>query len=150
MKSLSNYLSEKLHVSQYNKEDEDRKKILFDELEALIKSDDNAVIFDNKEIRETYSIANLTISFDYKYDYIMLDHLLIKDKKQGHGTQFMQDLCDFCDIHNKKLCLTPTNDFGSHLGRLKKFYKRFGFKENKGQHTDFTTKATMIRKPNNK
>ena len=59
----------------------------------------------------------------------------------------MEDLCYWCDLNNKTLVLTPSNDFGSHLGRLKKFYKRFGFVENKGKKQDFSTRETMIRRP---
>lgn len=71
-----------------------------------------------------------------------------KDQRgQGIGTAFMNDLTQYADATGKRLTLTPSADFGGSAGRLREFYKRFGFVENKGRNKDFTTRETMYRDP---
>jgi hypothetical protein len=68
-----------------------------------------------------------------------------KDQRnQGIGTQFMSDLTDYADRTGKTIALTPAKDFGAtSVGRLKDFYKRFGFKKNK----DSRISESMTREP---
>lgn len=64
----------------------------------------------------------------------------------GLGTQVMKELIDFADKRNLRILLTPSTAFGAtSVGRLEKFYSRFGFKKNAGRNKDFTTRETMIR-----
>lgn len=71
-------------------------------------------------------------------------------RDKGIGTEIMKALVDHADANGKIIALSPTSDFGGNLGRLKKFYKGFGFVENKGRNKDFSTKETMIREPKGK
>ena len=66
---------------------------------------------------------------------------------QGIGSSVMQDLIDYADQTGKQVRLSPSSDFGGSPTRLKKFYKEFGFVENKGKNKDFSTIETMIRNP---
>jgi len=60
----------------------------------------------------------------------------------------MQDIIDYADKNKKKIVLTPSTDFGgTSVNRLKSFYKRFGFVENKGRNKDFQIRDTMYRLP---
>jgi len=68
-------------------------------------------------------------------------------RNQGIGSSVMQDLIDYADSTGKQVRLSPSSDFGGSPTRLKKFYKEFGFVENKGRNKDFTTRETMIRNP---
>lgn len=71
-----------------------------------------------------------------------------KLRKQGLGTQAMESLVKIADENGLTLTLTPSKEFGAtSVGRLTKFYKRFGFVENKGRNKDFTYKESMLRKP---
>jgi len=70
-------------------------------------------------------------------------------RNQGLGSSVMQDLIDYADSTGKQVRLSPSSDFGGSPTRLKKFYKEFGFVENKGRNKDFTTRETMIRNPSN-
>lgn len=72
-----------------------------------------------------------------------------KDKRnQGLGTQVMQDLARIADKQGRRIALTPSTDFGgSSVSRLKDFYSKFGFVENKGKNKDFSTRETMLRPP---
>lgn len=71
-----------------------------------------------------------------------------KLRKQGLGTQAMESLTTIADENGLTLTLTPSKEFGAtSVARLIKFYKRFGFVENKGRNKDFTYKESMLRKP---
>jgi len=72
-----------------------------------------------------------------------------EDRKRGLGSEAMDRLTKFADQHGKRIILSPL-DKDKHHGttsrsRLIKFYKRFGFYENKGK--DFSISETMIRDP---
>jgi hypothetical protein len=69
-----------------------------------------------------------------------------QSRGEGLGTRAMTDLTNLADKYGMQMSLSPSTDFGgSSVDRLKKFYKRFGFVENKGRNKDFTISATMIR-----
>lgn len=75
-----------------------------------------------------------------------------EERKQGTGTAFMEDLVAAADASGKIVELTPATRDDVHgttsRGRLVKFYKRFGFVENKGRNKDFTLRAdVMFREP---
>lgn len=84
-------------------------------------------------------------------DDIKLDSLIVakEDQKEGIGSKVMTELIKFADHKGKRIIL----DVGvkdKHHGttsrsRLVKFYKKFGFKENKGSKKDFSISAGMIR-----
>jgi predicted GNAT family acetyltransferase len=69
-------------------------------------------------------------------------------RKSGVGSNAMQELTGFADKENKTITLSPSTDFGgSSVSRLKDFYKRFGFVENKGRHKDYSISESMYRLP---
>lgn len=72
-------------------------------------------------------------------------------RKQGIGSAVMQEITDYADERGLRVVLTPNIKDSvqgtTSRGRLVKFYKRFGFKENKGRTKDFTISAGMIRDP---
>lgn len=70
-------------------------------------------------------------------------------RNQGVGSDFMDDLIKIADGDGWKITLTPSSSYGGNVNRLKKFYKEFGFVENKGQNRDFTHKEDMYREPKN-
>ena len=72
-------------------------------------------------------------------------------RKEGVGSAVMQDITDYADAHGLRIVLTPGQKDDGHgttsRSRLVKFYKRFGFYENRGRNKDFTISAGMIRDP---
>lgn len=66
---------------------------------------------------------------------------------QGIGSRFMNDLCAYADSVGKLIVLSPSSSFGGSVSRLKAFYKRFGFIENKGRNKDFAISDAMYRLP---
>lgn len=69
------------------------------------------------------------------------------DRSAGVGSSVMTQITDWADANGKKIALTPSTDFGGNKTRLVKFYKRFGFVENKGRNKDFTISESMVREP---
>ena len=69
------------------------------------------------------------------------------DRGQGIGAKAMQDIIDWADSTGKRLTLTPSGDFGGNPERLKQFYNRFGFVENKGRNKDLEITDSMYRIP---
>lgn len=82
-------------------------------------------------------------------DVIMLDKVIVEGKNKGVGTEFMKSLLGEADKQGKSVALTPSSDFGGNKKRLEKFYKRFGFVDNKGKNKDFTISESMIRPTKN-
>jgi len=83
-------------------------------------------------------------------DYgLVLDAIIINPQYRnlGTGTHVMNDLVDYADANNLIITLTPSPDYGGSKARLTKYYKRFGFKPNKGRNKDFRFRETMIRQP---
>lgn len=82
---------------------------------------------------------------------IDISKIVVSENKQGSGvgTQAMQSIINYADAKGKRVELTPSKDFGAtSVERLKNFYKKFGFVENKGRNKDFSTRNTMYRNPN--
>ena len=87
-------------------------------------------------------------------DTINLDSIIVDKakRKQGVGSAVMQELIDYADAEGYTIVLTPGSKDDAHgttsRGRLVKFYKRFGFRENKGRSMDFAIGGgKMIRDP---
>ena len=71
-----------------------------------------------------------------------------QSRKQGIGTSVMEELVEIADKQGRRISISPSTDFGgSSVNRLKDFYSRFGFIENKGKNKDFTIRETMYREP---
>ena len=102
-------------------------------------------------IKEKYELESF---FVYeKDDLITLGMLEVPkaNRKQGVGTAVMNELINYADENRKRIWLTPglpdDRKGTTSRGRLVKFYKRFGFVENKGRNKDFTLTVGMYRLP---
>jgi DNA repair protein RadC/GNAT superfamily N-acetyltransferase len=84
---------------------------------------------------------------------IVLSSLIVpkEERRRGIGSLVMQDLTRLADQLGKRVVLTPGTKDDFHgttsQARLKKFYKRFDFRENRGRRQDFRISETMIREP---
>lgn len=70
-----------------------------------------------------------------------------EDKRcNGIGTQIMENIIHYSEMHRLPIELTPSKDFGKKIKmrRLKKFYKRLGFKKIRGPR-----RFDMVRKCDN-
>lgn len=119
--------------------------------EILIENDMRSVVSKFEHyITNKYNVKNFNLSV-YNNETIRLDNIIVNDKKQGIGTAIMNELSNFADTHNKLIYLNPASPDDFHgttsRSRLVKFYKRFGFYENKGRRKDFTYMGGMLRQP---
>lgn len=131
---------------------DDRKNYLFKCLDKTSDYGFDVTLYTCPELEDYYSLSKVSIGRELKlhpeYVCVFLVEVNEGDQYTGNGTNFMSDLCEWADNNGKTMTLTPSDDFGAtSVSRLIKFYKRFGFVENKGKHTDFTTKQNMYRKP---
>jgi hypothetical protein len=80
---------------------------------------------------------------------IKLSRIIVNPESRdtGIGTSIMKDLIEYADKNRQIITLTPSNDFGGNINRLIQFYKRFGFKMNKGHNKNFEFTDAMIRYP---
>jgi GNAT superfamily N-acetyltransferase len=121
-----------------------------------ISSDDAVVLFqteeDFKNLRDRWEAkgVSLDIFASDRSDHAGLTIKMAKESRnQGLGTSAMQESVALADKHGIRLDLSPTNEWGSSKERLVKFYKRFGFVENKGRNKDYRISETMYRLPQN-
>lgn len=113
---------------------------------ALQKLDQREISIDDPDLLKEYGLKNVTLS--RLGDHVTLTHFVVDNQGQGNGTRFMEDLARLADEKGWTLDLTPDTSFGAtSIKRLKNFYKRFGFKDNKGRNTDFFTRESMVRRP---
>lgn len=84
---------------------------------------------------------------------IKLNSIVVRkgSRKAGVGGQVMNAITDYADKHGLRIVLTPGSKDDSHgttsHARLIRFYKRFGFVENKGRRKNYRISASMIRDP---
>lgn len=101
------------------------------------------------KLRDKYSDELRQLSLMGNSDAIEINIIRINNEHKGTGigSKIMQEICDYADDSNKILHLSPTDEFGSSISKLKAFYKKFGFVINRGNNKDFRFKNTMIRYP---
>lgn len=107
-----------------------------------------------KDIEKKWKDKVVNISLFEDEKVIDLNTIIIpkEDRKKGIGSAIVNDVIDYADRVGKRVELTPAvkDDFQgtTSRSRLVKFYKRFGFVENKGRNKDFTINAgKLFRNP---
>lgn len=78
---------------------------------------------------------------------INLSRIVVPERSKGVGSAVMRRITEIADRNGDTVTLTPSADFGGNKARLVKFYKRFGFIENKGRNKDYEISDTMYRPP---
>ena len=80
---------------------------------------------------------------------LILSKIVIKKdvRQEGIGSKILNDLINYADKNKQIIALTPSSDYGGNKNRLIQFYKKFGFKHNKGQYKNFEFRDAMIRYP---
>lgn len=102
-----------------------------------------------QNVRAKFPDVDLDFYGDKDKGYTLSKIIVPKNsRKQGVGKAVMSELTQAADNEGAVIKLTPSKDFGAtSTARLKKFYKQFGFVENKGRYKDFSIKETMYRLP---
>lgn len=102
-----------------------------------------------QRIRQQHGLQ--TFSLSERDGDIVLNNMVVDEKGRGVGTAAMQDLVEYADQIGRRILLTPgkrADQTGTtSTTRLKRFYKRFGFVENKDRNRDFEISEGMYRDP---
>ena len=117
---------------------------------AVGKASKGAKVRGIESLKESAESKNIDLSIfeNPNEKTISLSKIVVPEKNVGEGSKMMQEIIDYADNTNQTITLTPSTDFGgSSVNRLKKFYKKFGFVENKGRNKDFEFRDTMYRSP---
>lgn len=106
---------------------------------------------DKLELLKTEYI-NLGVELELKiggYQSVYISKIIIPENKRnaGIGSSFMKKLTMLADEYNVILELSPSDIYGGTVSKLKSFYNRFGFIDNKGRIRDDRFYYEMIRKP---
>ena len=124
-----------------------KNKAVIVNLDESINFNKNGLSINDDKILGKYNLKGLILSKNG--NYVTLNKIVANEFGNGYGSRFMEELTKMADDNGWILALTPDTSFGgTSVGRLKNFYKRFGFKPNKGRNTDFNTRESMVRKPN--
>ena len=88
-------------------------------------------------------------SIAQKGDKLTLSKIEIpkESRNQGIGGKFMEELVNYADKNELTAALTAAGDFGGSKAGQQRFYKRYGFKPNKGRNKDYSIMENMIRNP---
>lgn len=100
----------------------------------------------SNDLKKEY--PDLTLDLRARGEVVELQRIILpkEGRKQGMGTEIMEKIIKEADRNGWKLALTPDTAFGAtSVARLKQFYKRFGFVDNKGRHKDWSTMNSMVR-----
>lgn len=101
-----------------------------------------------KEIEARYPGLDLWMYLGSGGNLILSKIVVPKSERSGGtGTAVMQALTDFADRHGIPITLTPDNAYGGSVTRLNGFYRRFGFRPNRGRSRDYRYSEAMIRRP---
>lgn len=96
-----------------------------------------------KSLEESFKGLKLWCSIGPSGNMIISQIVIPKeDRSKGIGSKVMKALTDFADKNKINISLTPDKSFGGSIERLKRFYRRFGFKPNK----DYRYSESMMRK----
>lgn len=134
----------------YNMKKSVLKKII---KEAWIKKGDNK---SSKVIKEEYVLKNLENEFPVEiqlYDkgtHLELDKILVYPSTRGVGvgSEIMTKIGEYADMTGQSVFLTPSTSYGgTSLNRLKKFYKKFGYKDVEDVQDKALSKNMLVRHP---
>ena len=105
------------------------------------------------ELEQKYNLKSLFLADMGKRNAIELHSIIVNKEEQGSGTgsKVMQEIIAYADANDKIVVLDPGLLDKKHgttsQSRLRKFYKRFGFIDNKGRNKNYEFRNLMIRYP---
>jgi hypothetical protein len=99
------------------------------------------------DLQSSFQDEGLDVRLRGEGEVVTLDKIVVpvEQREAGVGTEAMQRMMTWADANGKTIALTPSKDFGASVKRLREFYKRLGFVENKGRNKDFEISESMYR-----
>lgn len=103
----------------------------------------------NAALAQKFPDVQFYVSAPKNGQRLVLDKVVVPPDKrnQGVGSAFMQELTRLADEAGVPVALTPSDHFGGTVGKLREFYKRFGFAPNTGRSRDLSISDAMVRQP---
>lgn len=100
-----------------------------------------------EDVRGAWADSGIDFDLSERGDVVTVSKIVVPEslRERGVGTRAMEQLAAWADANGKHLALSPSSDFGGNKKRLTEFYKRFGFKENKGKSRVFSVSESMVR-----
>lgn len=107
------------------------------------------------DIKVKHGVAELDLRLASNGD-IRLDTMAVAKTGEGAGSRAMKDVIEYADRNGRRVVLSLAEKGYQPIERgpkttsserLREFYKRFGFVDNKGRNKDFTISDGMIREP---
>jgi GNAT superfamily N-acetyltransferase len=98
-----------------------------------------------QSIEDRYSVK---LFLHKQGELLVLSSIVVPNNERGIGigSEVMSEIADYADEVNLPVYLTPSTGLGAtSVARLKKFYKRFGFKNK--PRSDFSRRESMVRYP---
>lgn len=127
---------------------------MFMNLEQILRESTPELDAFAKRVMDAYGLERFNLHMDRQGNIELASIQLAKDAQgSGAGTHAMKALVDFADQNQSLIWLSVAEKDSktgtTSKGRLKKFYKRFGFVENKGRNKrfDLSLYANMYREP---
>ena len=105
------------------------------------------------DLEAKYNLKSLFLGDMASRNAIELHSIIVNREDQGKGTgsKVMQELIKYADDNGKIMVLDPGLLDKQHgttsQSRLRKFYKQFGFIDNKGRNKNYEFRNLMIRYP---
>ena len=105
-------------------------------------------------IESELGLKSLFLTYRSRSNEIVISNIVVPKENQGNGigTEAIRRIVEFADKHNVRILLSPGLPNDNHgttsRSRLVRFYKNFGFIENKGRNKDFQISEGMYREPN--
>ncbi len=89
----------------------------------------------------------ITVTYSPWTDTVVLNAIRVPEmhRDMGHGEWALSELCRLADENGVRLALSPTGEWGANKAKLTAWYKRHGFRENRGACRDHEIRETMIR-----
>jgi GNAT superfamily N-acetyltransferase len=130
-----------------------REQEYWDKMEETVNENVSAL---QAELEQKYNLKSLFLADMGKRNAIELHSIIVNKEEQGEGTgsKVMQEIIAYADDNGKIVVLDPGLLDKQHgttsQSRLRKFYKRFGFIDNKGRNKNYEFRNLMIRYPQTK
>jgi GNAT superfamily N-acetyltransferase len=102
------------------------------------------------ELQTQYPDARVVVTFARHCGtdgYLTVDTIVVSRdrRRQGIGSQVMTRIIERADTLGLPVAVSPSTDFGGTRAGLDRFYRRFGFRPNRGRGQDQSIRAAMIR-----
>lgn len=112
------------------------------------KPDALATISRKWEKRPGHEGLNIYATQSKKENHMRVHDLFVPPhlRRKGVGSRIMKGLTKVADKSGSTMSLNQAPEKG-YKRKLGDFYKKFGFKSNKGRNKDFITRDTHIRQP---